>query len=530
MARSARARLPLVPLPAPLAAAARLDARADHWVETDRYDRATFERLHDESAALHDVVASGTKLLPHFRGFVLDLFAILFKLNVVWLPDDAVRPSAGFYRLVLTHICANPALAELRTHTAMDETRAGLGTILLAEQLLTLLKSERVVSRAEMLDFWSLDQQESEITAAETLSDTAVDLHALAGDAPQRQLAELAQRLRRERDGGTRRLTHRARQIIARAGDSVDRNRLRVDAAAAEVLRAVDQATGDVESWIEEFGEGRRLSPSAQIELGRQLARNPKLKKLAELVGRMRSQAVALRRKMFERASVEMHDVGLGADLSHLLPCELLSWEHPILRRDFARRFIERQLLQYQLRARAEQGRGPLVVCVDGSSSMAGEKEIWAKAVALTLLQIAQRQRRRFRSICFAAADTPLQILDLNAHQPYSADQRHVFELAEYFPGGGTDFQVPLSAAVACLRQSRFRRGDVVLITDGECRVDSAWAEEFRRAKAQLDFALFSVLIDVGSHTLGPLHGLSDRVTTVTQLTSDASRDLFLTL
>jgi uncharacterized protein with von Willebrand factor type A (vWA) domain len=123
-----------------------------------------------------------------------------------------------------------------------------------------------------------------------------------------------------------------------------------------------------------------------------------------------------------------------------------------------------------------------------------------------------------------------LHILDLNAHQPYSADQRYVFQLAEYFPGGGTDFQVPLSAAVACLRQSRFRHGDVVLITDGECRVDPAWAEQFRQAKAQLDFALFSVLIDVGSHTLGPLRTLSDRVTTVTQLTSDASRDVFLTL
>jgi uncharacterized protein with von Willebrand factor type A (vWA) domain len=530
VARSTRARPPRVALPAPLGAAARLGARSDHWIETDRYDRATFERLHAESTALGDLLDSGTKLLPHFRGFVLDLFAILFKLNVVWLPSDAVRPSAGFYRLVLTHICANPALAALRTHTAMDETRAGLATLLLAEQLLALLKSERVVSRAEMLDFWSLDQQENEIAGVEALTDTAVDLHGHAGSAPQRQLAELAQRLRREQDSGARRLAHRARRIIDRASDSVERNRLRVDAATADVLRSVDQVTGDVESWTEEFGEGRRLSASAQIELGRQLARNPKLKKLADLVGRMRTQAAALRRKVFERASAEMYDVGLGADLSHLLPCELLARQHPILRRDFARRFVERQLLEYRLRTAAERGRGPLVVCIDGSSSMAGDKEIWAKAVALTLLQIAQRQRRRFRSICFAAADTPLHILDLNAHQPYSADQRYVFQLAEYFPGGGTDFQVPLSAAVACLRQSRFRHGDVVLITDGECRVDPAWAEQFRQAKAQLDFALFSVLIDVGSHTLGPLRTLSDRVTTVTQLTSDASRDVFLTL
>ena len=87
-----------------------------------------------------------------------------------------------------------------------------------------------------------------------------------------------------------------------------------------------------------------------------------------------------------------------------------------------ARRFLDAELLQYALRAIDEKGRGPMVVCIDGSSSMAGDKEIWSKAVSLTLLDIAQRQRRLFRSICFAAADTPLQILDLNQRQRYAAE------------------------------------------------------------------------------------------------------------
>jgi len=70
----------------------------------------------------------------------------------------------------------------------------------------------------------------------------------------------------------------------------------------------------------------------------------------------------------------------------------------------------------------------------------------------------------------------------------------------------------------------------VVLITDGECQVGPDWLERFRREKRRLDFSLFSILIDVGPSSSATLAQLSDRVTSVSQLTDDAARDLFVTL
>ena len=103
-------------------------------------------------------------------------------------------------------------------------------------------------------------------------------------------------------------------------------------------------------------------------------------------------------------------------------------------------------------------------------------------------------------------------------------------DVAEYFPGGGTDFETPLDAAVATLAETRYRRGDVVLITDGECRVSPAWLERFRREKKRLGFSLFSVLIDVGPASAATLAELSDRVTSVSQLNDAAARELFVAL
>ena len=89
-----------------------------------------------------------------------------------------------------------------------------------------------------------------------------------------------------------------------------------------------------------------------------------------------------------------------------------------------------------------------MIVCLDGSSSMAGEKEIWSKAVALTLLEIARRQRRLFRFVCFSSADTPLFTLDLNPRDHHLVREDRALDVAEYFPGGGTDFETPLDAAL----------------------------------------------------------------------------------
>jgi len=500
-----------------------------HWIECDSYDRSAFATLKADSPSLQALESSGAKLLPHFDGFLLDLFSLLFKLNIVLHDEETVDGSAAFFRVILDAVRATPVLETLRRRTVLDEGVAGLATLLLGERLLELLKSERLITRAEMLDVWNLQQQEEEMNTRAAEADTAQQLEEeLAGRPAQRQLKELRKRMLREVEGTQRRVQQRANRMRASFADVAERHRTRVEGQAARVLDELDTAREDAESWSLHIGGGYQSSPGVPIELGSRLARNPKLKRMAELIGRMRENARALRQKLYERSNAEMYEVGIGSDLSRLLPPELLSLRHPVLRADFARRFLEGELLMYTLRGHEAKGRGPMVVCLDGSSSMAGDKEIWSKAVTLTLLDIARRQRRRFRSICFASADTPLQILDLNHGQPYATDMQQVFQLAEYFPGGGTDFQKPLEAALGCLRQTPHKRGDIVFITDGECRVDPDWLGEFKRAKDSLGFSLFSILIDVGPSSLGALKGFSDKVTSVTQLTSDVTRDIFL--
>src|SRR5581483_2588259 len=258
------------------------------------------------------------------------------------------------------------------------------------------------------------------------------------------------------------------------------------------------------------------------------LARNKRLGELARLVGRLKQDARAMRRRTRDRGSAEAYDIERGDDLGRLIPAELVAIHHAGLRADFMRRLLEGKVLQYRLREDEQKGKGPMIACIDVSSSMQGDKELCAKAVSLTLMDIARRSRRLFRAVLFSSGPESLKVLDLNNRRRYQPELPKVLEMAEYFPGGGTDFQAPIDAALALLEDRQLKRGDIVVITDGEAQVAPEWLAHLRERKEELKFSLFAVLVDVGSSELSTLAQFSDRVTSVKQLTVESSREIFL--
>jgi uncharacterized protein with von Willebrand factor type A (vWA) domain len=380
-----------------------------------------------------------------------------------------------------------------------------------------------------MRDLWDIQKQED-------LVGEKLEQYENADNIPQDQLSEKGkkalekakERVAGEVQGAEALLRHKAKQLKEDLKRIEEQATNRLQAETIKVAQQLEDATEEAETWGNTIGTGQKSPPGQKLELGRRLAGNEKLKKLARMVGRMKFHALALRKKVFERSSEELLEVERGDSLHRLLPHEMLTLHHPILRKDFYRRFLDQELIQYSLRGVEEKGKGPMVVCLDGSSSMSGDKEIWSKAVALTLLEIARKQRRLFRSICFSSAETPLQVLNMNPRDRYEVETQTVMDLAEYFPGGGTDFQKPLDAALECLRESRFKKGDIVFITDGECQVEPEWAERFRAEKGKLGFSLFSILIDMGPASLGTLKEFSDRISTIKQLTGEEAKEIFV--
>jgi uncharacterized protein with von Willebrand factor type A (vWA) domain len=241
-------------------------------------------------------------------------------------------------------------------------------------------------------------------------------------------------------------------------------------------------------------------------------------------------EIAARKRRAVAPQPIEMVSVAMGDDLARILPAELVLLALEATRYEFYRRRLEAGLLQYALEWREPVGRGSLVVCIDSSGSMAGQKDVKAKAVALGLLEIAMVQRRGFAAIFFGSRNDPMRTVRIPAGCRECAAE--VLELATYFLGGGTDFELPLQAATQILEEEEWRRGDVVFITDGICEVSQSFLEKYRETKARKGFSTFSVLIDardIGgtrSRQRVVVEAFSDRVFSSESII-DAERDDF---
>lgn len=562
---------------------------AAYVVERDAYDAAAIMRLRRGSHAWRALDADGAKLVPHFPALVEDLFCALFKMNVLLLPEDRVAASAAFNRRVLSSVAAGPAYELLRLHSVLDEARAGLGAVLIGEAVLRALREDRVLTSGDLVDLWNLQREEeaaeaaeeeaevgremaeeaartaphedaSEPTSAEPEpgdddrdagpSDDADDGDAVPDQAEQGEAGgDPARRASRARSGradarALRDAAQKARLTAHGVAAQREQKRRRVAAAFARVEKKLEQklvgaaasAAGKVadlndslQAWGRGIGAGGPRDAGQSIDLGRRLADNAKMRRLFEVFGRMRDQALAVRRRVLDRTDEELHEVRPGRgldDVGRLIPHELVALSHPLLKRDFQRRLLDGGVLTYALRGTDQRGHGPVVVCLDTSSSMSGEKELWSKAVTLTFVELARRRRRRCHVVCFSSGEAGLREFEMNPGNPWAVALERTLDLAEHFPGGGTDFRPPLEAAARRLAARDLRRGDLILITDGECEVDPEWRAAFLERKRKQNFAVYSILIDVQSASSETVQSLSDRVSLVSDLRAD-TRHLF---
>lgn len=244
--------------------------------------------------------------------------------------------------------------------------------------------------------------------------------------------------------------------------------------------RKATQEIADAEAGLVGLGAGKEPGQRCRLDAPRQevlqaLRANPKLARIAKLAGRLRAQAVRKQSEKTDTAASEISDVVLGGDVARLLPSELALLADEDTEALLYARLAERRALQYLLTGREPKAEGPIVLAIDESGSMAGDRDEWAKAVALALAEVASRQKRAFVVLHFSTRVAHEQRFD----DPSRLDFAAVMDLCTHFVGGGTTINAPLVRAAEVIAEAKkanatMAGADVVLITDGEDGDDHA--------------------------------------------------------
>jgi uncharacterized protein with von Willebrand factor type A (vWA) domain len=215
------------------------------------------------------------------------------------------------------------------------------------------------------------------------------------------------------------------------------------------------------------------------------------------MAGRLIAMANAAAAQTPVRGADEIVDVTTGNDLSEILPSEWLKLKQfPAL---FMKDYMEGNLQMYNLRGVENQGYGPIIQCLDISPSMMGEREVFAKALAIALMFMAEKQNRAFGLVTFGSEVH--ETIYVPAGQKSSIETK--MKIAEIqCNGGGTNFYRPLKAAFKLRMQEKtqLNPADIIFLTDGECMMNDQEHEEIAELKTETSVRIQGIAICDSSH------------------------------
>ena len=452
--------------------------QADRVERTDRVLRSTklenniYHDLRAEDTTMDEIERSAGEKLRSFPALSQDVFQSFYSL----MPrhnDETVLSSAArkFNAPILEHITQSeeyPTLKEVCEGRELPAYEAALEFVSTVSDELAELMSQLGGKKG----------------ALNTLDGFGPDDPSLNGDVI--KAANEAESKHRQAEAVAKLIDNSAMQGKAAVGGIV-RHAL---SAASEKAEEVQSIIG---AWSNEPGCLQR-TPENKALLERVRASNI-LRDIAKYLGRFREIFAQGKRNGYTHGRGEKYSLELGSDLSRALTSELAMLAAPETLPLFLRKYQRRQIKQYRRREPIYKGAGAMICCLDESGSTAGECAAWGKAVALTLLEIAESEGRKFALIHFSGPGR----FQTDRFLPKQATVEDKLRAAETFLDGGTDFCTPMNEALRLMQEEGFDNADIVFITDGECLLPEEYISNLQKEQSARRFTITGILLDQGN-------------------------------
>lgn len=473
-------------------------------IDSFSLDNEIYQEIYKDSKDIQDIVTEGDEIIRTFQDFAQDMYMGLYKHKPQLIEEADVKKTHKFNHKLMTEVMDLPEFRQLRKQTRLDIGAATLGMTQLAEQAVEIIRQYE----EEAKNSQGGDGSGGMRSPFQDINDQ-MDAQGSGGE------------------GGGDQQDPNAPDDPNGDGDSGAEPEIDPKAfenAMNKMREAVQETTDDVsetrdflKAWGMDGGNpnNRVTFEDKRIALER-LRKSERVKRLTEIVGRMKKLAINEKPQIAPDGAESIKSVVTGSNIEAILPSErvMLASSNPNVKRQFYRKFYENELLEYEKDVYESMGRGPMIVCCDVSGSMSGARDNWSKAVALALLEVAQRQKRNYACMHYNTRITEFWEIPKGELRP-----NDIFDIAEKFANGGTDFEAPLRKALEVVEKDGFKKGDVVFITDGDCSVSNEFLEEFNRKRKELDFQVMTVLIDMhGGGSRHTVKKFSDKIVEVSDL------------
>jgi len=498
-------------------------------IDYDSLDNEIFINTVSISDDLKILIDKGNRILPYYYNFVFDLFLCFYKAEMLYNDEYEDRKGAKIYKAFINNIYKNDFLKYIRNDTFLDETKSAVATITFGASVIDWFKSNNFFSNKSLAELSEINRKEEEIENIKNELDVIKETK----EKNNHKINAILDSLEKEKEIDLHKIEGEIEDSFNKLNDKIDENKEQISKFINSSLVDMDAKMSDYYSNSAIFTDNKNPSYQSdagqKIDLAHKLIENDKLRKLANMMGNLQDVMSSVKNKNWKSRSDEIYSINLGSDIGRTISSEIIKLGNDSLKKEFLKKYLDEQLQQYHLKDNSSKG--PFIICLDCSSSMSGDKEIWSKGVALTLAETARKQKRKCDILAFTSRDYEVKHFDLKTGVLKSIDSAEFVSIAEYFPGGGTDFEKPLSKALDLLKSSKSNNADIIFITDGESQISPDWLELFNQDKKKYEFKVYSILIDLtGNESQQTLLKFSDKITNIDNLTAGNSKKIFINI
>jgi uncharacterized protein with von Willebrand factor type A (vWA) domain len=465
-------------------------------LNTDMFDKRRFNEIYSMSRGMQKVRDEGE--LPTLEPLLADIWASLYKMKPE-ITEEEVAGDLKVNKSLMERIMADKSFENYRSFTRLDDLSSAIGTVKFGEKTNQWLAEQKMQDselRKKMQEIQAmqrqLEKQEQQEGVGKGNEQLQSDLlQAMAGLDSQIQQA----------------LENNSHSFSVQMSQAAQETR-QVKASLKSLMGSVVSGSGEVEL--------KKVPLRDMISLAEKIAADKRMLEIAEWAGRFKQIAIK-KQKSKHTEGIERKGVIAGDVIERLLPIELGLYKHPTTKIDFLRRFAEKETMMFEQSGKDSLGKGPIVLCLDQSGSMR-KLDTQSKGFALALLSIAKKQKRDFCLVLFSTRT------DVKVFEKGKIKTEDLIDLAQKFLSGGTDFSLPLTEAVSIIEESKFKKSDLIFITDGEDSLKESFIKSFIRKKKNLEFNVLSLVL---GNNAGIVEHFSDEVMLIPNLNVEGSFKAF---
>lgn len=239
------------------------------------------------------------------------------------------------------------------------------------------------------------------------------------------------------------------------------------------------------------------------LKLAKEMEDNQKIKDIVYRLGR---EYISEKKKLIsvvnKRTNNEILGIHKSNELTRILPSEMVNFESEELEYLFYSKFLENQLLTYELgnkeqeyhskimKSVNEKNKGPVIACLDTSGSMIGLPILKGKALLLSISKILEKENRNLHIILFGSSN---EIKELNIEK--KEENKKILPFLKQTFNGGTNFETPLKKGIDIIEEKKnYHKADILMITDGLCDLSENFIEILNQKKINLDFSVYTII------------------------------------